>query len=240
MRTMARILIILGLAVLSLSGCATPRLGEGNPSLNVVSTEGLPQPSREDTFNVSRPSVIGAYDKLDIEVYGVEDLKREVQADGSGRLSFPLAGVIEAAGLTTTEVAQEIANRLRGRYIRDPQVTVNIREAVSQMVALEGEVKKPGLYPIGGKMTLVRAIATAGGLSDNAKLSDVVVFREVNGKRYAGLYNMQAIRRGMYADPEIYSNDVITVGDSKARQLFQDFLGLLPLLTTPLILIAQQ
>lgn len=236
---MIRVFIVLCGLVLGLSACSTPRVGEGNPSLNVVSTISLPQPTRSDMTVAKRLYLIGAFDKVEIDVFGVEDLKREVQTDGSGRLSFPLVGVVEAAGLTPAEVASVIEERLRGRYVRDPQVTVNLIETVSQVVTVEGEVRRPGVYPVVGNMSLLRAVATAGGTGENAKLNDVVVFREVDGQRYAGLYNLQSIRRGLYGDPELFANDVVVVGDSKARQLFRDILTLVPLLTTPLILLAQ-
>jgi polysaccharide export outer membrane protein len=67
-------------------------------------------------------------------------------------------------------------------------------------------------------------------------LDDVVVFRSVNGRQMAALYNLGAIRRGVYPDPKIYANDIVVVGDSKARRMFQQFVQLAPLLTTPLIL----
>jgi polysaccharide export outer membrane protein len=86
-------------------------------------------------------------------------------------------------------------------------------------------------------MTLMRAVATAGGVSEFAKLNDVVVFRTVNGQRYAGLYNLAAIRSGTYDDPEVYSNDVVVVGDSKARRLFKNVLQMVPALTSPLIIL---
>lgn len=236
---MIRLLIVLCCSALGLSGCSTPRVGEGNPALHVVSTVALPQPTRVDLAVANRPYLIGAFDKVEIDVFGVEELKREAQTDASGRLSFPLVGVIEAAGLTPAEVANVIEERLRGRYVRDPQVTVNLTETVSQVVTVEGEVKKAGLYPVIGNMSLLRAVATAGGMTENARLSDVVVFREVDGKRYAGLYNIELIRRGQYDDPEIFANDVVVVGNSKARQLFRDFLTLVPAIATPLIILAQ-
>src|SRR5690606_9201124 len=129
-----------------------------------------------------------------IDVFGVEDLQREVQIDASGRLSFPLIGVIEVSGRTPAELAAEIERRLSGRFVRNPQVTVNLTETVSQVVTVEGQVEEPGLYPVIGNMTLVRAVATAGGVAEFASLDDVVVFRTVGGRRYAALYNLKAIR----------------------------------------------
>jgi polysaccharide export outer membrane protein len=66
-------------------------------------------------------------------------------------------------------------------------------------------------------------------------MDDVVILRTVNGQRMAGLYNLTSIRRGLYADPAIYPNDMIIVGDSPARRMFKDFVALTPLLAVPLI-----
>jgi polysaccharide export outer membrane protein len=116
---------------------------------------------------------------------------------------------------------------------------VNLVETVSQVVTVEGQVAQPGLYPVVGRMTLLRAIATARGMTQAANQRDVVVFRTVSGQNMAALYNVDAIRRGSYADPDIYANDVVVVGESRARRLFETLLQAAPLLTTPLILLLQ-
>ncbi len=200
----------------------------------------LPPPERSDLIEQNRPYLIGPFDKLIIDVFGIEELsKKEVQTDAGGRISFPLAGIVEAAGRTPAELENIIEERLRGRYVRDPQVTVNLKETVSQVITVDGQVKEPGLYPVIGRMTLMRAVATASGAGEFARLDDVVIFRTVAGRRMAALYNLKAIRRGNYDDPEVYANDVVVVGDSQARRLFKDALQVLPLLTTPIILLFQ-
>ncbi len=234
--------LLLGLACTSIlvSGCAsTPRLGEAPaPNIQVVSGSELPIPTRADLINSDRPYLIGPFDKLVIDVFGIEELsKREVQADASGRLSFPLAGIIEAAGKTPGEVEEMIEARLRNAFVRDPQVTVNLKETVSQVITVDGQVREPGLYPVIGKMTLMRAVATARGVSEFAKLDDVVIFRTVDGKNMAALYNLKAIRAGQYRDPEVFANDVVVVGDSQARRLFKDVLQVLPAVVSPILLI---
>jgi polysaccharide export outer membrane protein len=162
-----------------------------------------------------------------------------VQADASGQISLPLAGTIDASGQTAAQLAERIEEALRGRYIRDPQVTVNLVETVSQVLTVEGEVNQPGLYPVVGRMTLLRAVATARGVTENASLREVIVFRTVQGQNMAAIYNLDALRRGTYADPELYANDVVVVGDSVARRRFASILQVAPLLTTPLILLLQ-
>jgi polysaccharide biosynthesis/export protein len=207
-------------------------------SVEVAEAGALPEPTRSDMFVESRPYLIGPFDKLVIDVFGIEELSnKEVQTDAGGRISFPLAGIIGAAGKTPGELEELIEERLRGRYVRSPQVTVNLKETVSQVITVDGQVKKPGLYPVIGKMTLMRAVATAEGVAEFAKLDDIVIFRTVNGNKMAGLYNLKAIRKGIYDDPEVFANDVVVVGDSQARRLFKDALQIVPLLTTPLILL---
>lgn len=227
-------LCIPAILAFAVSACASvPPLG--GAGVEVVSGTELPSPTRTDLATSTRPYLIGPYDKLTIDVFGIDELKRQVQIDASGRLSFPLIGVVEAAGRTPDEVADEIENRLRGAYVRDPQVTVNLEQTVSQVITVDGEVARPGLFPVIGRMTLMRAVATAGGVDEYANLEDVVIFREVEGQRLVGVYSLKGIRRGNYPDPEVFANDVIIVGDSPTRRMIDQILGLGPLLTTPLI-----
>ncbi len=233
-------LAVLFVAVASLSGCAGPSALGGGEGIQVISGTALPAPDRSDMLSETRPYLIGPFDKLTIDVFGIEELSaREVQTDASGRISFPLAGIIEAAGRTPAEVEDEIETRLSTRYVRDPQVTVNLKETVSQVITVDGQVREPGLYAVIGKMTLMRAVATAKGTAEFAKLDDVVLFRTVKGQDYAAIYNLEAIRRGNYEDPEVFANDVVIVGDSKARRRFKDFLQVAPLLTTPIFYLLQ-
>ena len=218
------------------SACASPQIGT-DPGVNLVQQAELPAPTRADVAATERPYLVGPFDKLTIDVFGVEELqKKEFQIDASGRLSFPFVGTVEAGGRTPQEISDLLTSRLRGTIIREPQVTVNLAETVSQLVTVEGAVNQPGRYPVIGKMTLLRAIAIARGTNDVARQDSVLIFREVGGQRYAGAYNLAAIRQGNYLDPEVYANDVVVVGDSSTRKLFRD---LSPLLVSPLVVLLQ-
>ena len=223
------------IGLLALGACAgTPPLG-GSPNIQIVGGDAMPAPTRSDIVSADRPYLIGPYDKLTIDVFGIKELSMvKVQTDASGRISFPFVGTVEAAARTPAEVSEEIARRL-SQYVKQPQVTVNLEETVSQVVAVNGEVTQPGLYPVIGRMTLMRAIATARGTTEYAKKDDVVIFRTVSGRKMAALYNLGAIERGAYEDPEIYANDVVVVGDSPSRRFFKDILQAAPLLTAPII-----
>ena len=225
---------------LALVGCAGREPLVSTASLTVVpNTSSLPEPQRSDLVAGDRPSLIGPLDTIAVDVFGLPDLSREVQVDASGRIAIPLVGTVDARNKTADELSKAIEIALRQRYVRDPQVTINIKSSVSQVVTVDGAVVEPGLYPVTNQMTLMRAVASAKGLSEFAKQDDVVILRTVEGKRMAGLYNIGAIRRGYYLDPEIYANDVIVVGDSPQRRMFKDFVSLAPLLAAPLVAVLQ-
>lgn len=234
MRSIFHLLI----ASVLLTACASREPIRPTADLAVIEGENLlPAPDRSDLTFEPRLALIGPLDTISIDVFGVSQLSREVQVDAGGRIAMPLIGTIDAGGKTSAELANDIERALDGRYVRDPSVTVNIDSSVSQVVTVDGEVEEPGLYPVTNQMTLLRAVASARGLTEFAKEDDVVILRQVNGQRLAGLYNIQAIRRGLYADPAIYANDVIVVGDSPQRRMFRDFLGVAPLLASPIIAI---
>jgi polysaccharide biosynthesis/export protein len=221
-------------AALSLSACAGGRF-EGREGLDIVRQAPLPEPQREDLTIPSRPYVIGPSDQLSVEVFGIPELGKALTVDLTGQVALPLVGTVKASGLTSDELTDVITQRLRMAHVRKPVVTVNITTAANQVITVDGSVTTPGLYPIVGRMSLMRAIARASGTTEFAQEKYVVVFRNAGGKRYAALYDLRAIRQGIYEDPEIFSNDVIHVGDSQARRIFKDVVSAAPLITTPLL-----
>ena len=222
------------------TGCAHYEPLQTTAQLTVVEGDSvLPAPNRGDLTAADRPVLIGPLDTIQIDVFNIPDLSREMQVDASGRIAMPLAGTIDARGKTAQELGQAIETALRARYVRNPEVTVNIKNSVSQVVTIDGQVVEPGLYPVTNQMTLMRVIASAKGLSEFARQDDVVILRTVGSQRMAGLYNVAEIRRGAYDDPAIFANDVIVVGDSPQRRMFRDFVSLSPLLAGPLIAVLQ-
>jgi polysaccharide biosynthesis/export protein len=226
--------------MVAISGCAGRLRPENSARLVVTQDAALPAPDRTDLVAPDRPSLIGPFDTLSIEVFNVPELTREVQVDASGRIAMPLVGQLDVTGKTSNELAKVIDASLRGRYVRNPQVIVNLKGSVSQVVTVDGSVQEPGLYPVSNQMTLMRAIASAKGATEFASLGDVVILRTVNGQAMAGLYNLSAIRTGAYSDPVIYANDVVIVGDSPTRRLFKDVLTVAPLLVAPAVALIQR
>jgi polysaccharide export outer membrane protein len=229
--------LMLPLALIGLAGCATTKF-VGRPGLELVSTE-LPPPTRKDLLLQQRSYLIGPLDKVTIDVYGVSELSRTTQVAADGTLSLPLLGTIQAMGRSSTELAQQIASGLRGRYVRDPQVTVSV-DTVNQTITVDGEVNKPGLYPVNGRLTLMRAIAQAEGAGEFADLSYVTVYRQVDDKQMAALYDVRAIRQGIYPDPEVYANDFVLVSEDRGARTFRTFLQGSGLLVAPLVALIQR
>ncbi|MXP40279.1 polysaccharide export protein [Altererythrobacter soli] len=182
-----------------------------------------------------RPHLIGPGDSLIVEVFGLPELSREVRVDASGDIAVPLAGTIHANGKSPAELALLVEERLRSNYLREPRVTIGVSETVSQVLTVDGAVDQPGVYPVLGNMTLMRAIARASGTADFAETSHVVVFRTVEGQQMAALYDLRAIRLGAYKDPPVYTNDVVVVGESAARRIFPQVIQASSLLMAPLV-----
>lgn len=227
-------MILAATAGLLLAGCA-PSSFVGRPDLTFVDEEALPPPTRADLTAATRIQLIGPFDQISVEVFGIEDLSRTVRVDAQGQVQLPLIGVVNASGRTPVEFAAYIQQQLGSRYVRDPQVSVNVVQSQSLRITVDGEVSQPGVYPFLGRVTLMSAIAQAEGATEFARQKHVVVFRQVNGQDMAALYDLRAIRRGIYPDPEIYPNDVVVVGENQARRIFQDVLRSSSLLASPVV-----
>ena len=236
---MLRTFVVTVVGLSFLTGCARQDPIRSTADLTVIETNALPAPGREDLVAPDRPSFIGPLDTVNVEVFNAPELTRDVVVDSGGRVAIPLIGTIDANGLTAPELAQRIDAGLRGKYVRDPNVTVVIKGSVSQVVTVDGAVETPGAYPVTNQSTLMRAVALSGGLTEFARYDDVVILRTVGRRRMAGLYNISQIRRGVYADPAIYPGDVVIVGDSASRRLFRDAIAVAPLLVAPLIAVIQ-
>jgi len=112
---------------------------------------------------------IGAQDVLEIREYQLKDLDVTRRVDNDGSVTLPLLGKVAVGGLNPQQAEEEIAQLLRERdLVKNPQVTVNIKEYVSRRVSIQGAVDKPGLYPMFGPKTLLEMIGEAGGLNDRA------------------------------------------------------------------------
>jgi polysaccharide export outer membrane protein len=172
---------------------------------------------------------IGVGDKLAVHVFRVEDLSfEELVVDTSGNIQLPLIGAVRGAGRTAGEMSNEIAQRLATQYLRDPQVTVTVKEAASQKITVDGAVTKPGVYEMRGSTSLLQAIAMAEGPTRVADLTKVAVFRNIDGRRSVALFDLSSIRQGRTSDPQVLGDDVIVVDTSRLSSALRETLGALP------------
>lgn len=166
---------------------------------------------------------ITPYDLLEIKVLQAEELSQEVRVNPNGYISLPLVGDIKAAGQTQDQLKRQLTIKLAAKYLQDPQVSIFIKEFTNQRVTVDGDVKRAGVFPITGTMTVLQAIAQAGGLNDMAKPTQVVLFRrQPNNTVKAYLLNLKDIRRGAAKDPFLQNEDKIVVQRSGTRQWLKD------------------
>jgi polysaccharide export outer membrane protein len=212
-------------AAFALSACTPGRGGSV-----AYDPEGFGAPDPMPALMAAGPQRIGPLDKLRITVFQVGDLTGEFQVDTTGNIDFPLIGTVEAQGRTSAELAEHIGQRLEERYLRNPSVQVAITEAYEHTITVDGAVRDAGVRPVRGTTTLMRAVAMAGGTSQEANPSRVVVFRTINGERMAAAFDLRAIRRAEAEDPIIYGNDIVVVDGDRSRSLFRDIISTIPVL----------
>ena len=151
-------------------------------------------------------------DLLEISVWREEYLEREVAVQPDGRISFPLVGVLNAAGSTVDEVQVRVAERL-AQYIPDPVVTVSIKEIVGNRVYVLGQVQNPGQFIMNPTVDVMQALALAGGTTPFAELNDIKILRRSAGRQTLIEFRYADIARGRNLEQNIIlqSGDVIIV-----------------------------
>lgn len=120
--------------------------------------------------------LLGPGDKLRIEVYKEEQLSQSLQVRPDGKITLPLVGDMVASGLTSLELRDRISTSL-SQYVNNPVVTVIVVEALASTVYVMGEVNEPGPLQLQGPMTVLQALAMAGGFKDFAKTDDIRILR---------------------------------------------------------------
>jgi polysaccharide biosynthesis/export protein len=122
---------------------------------------------------------ITAGDLLSFSVYGIPDLAQDIRVGNEGDVYLPLIGYVQLGGLTIDQAQTVIENRLReGEFVRNPHVTLLLKDFVNQSAIVTGEVNRPGVYPIMGSQRLLEVLATAGGLTQRAGKTVTITHRD--------------------------------------------------------------
>ncbi|HEY4030007.1 MAG TPA: polysaccharide biosynthesis/export family protein [Caulobacteraceae bacterium] len=173
---------------------------------------------------------IGQYDVLDVNVFEIEDLHRQVQVDGSGHIVLPLVGEVQAQGRTPAQLADDLKVKLESRYVNNARVEIQVRQSQSEHVTVDGAVTEPGVFPLKGPTTLMQAVAMAKGPDGaNANVHKVSLFRSSASGWTRTEYDLAKIRSGKIDDPVIAPRDVVVVAGSHKQEILRDLGNILPL-----------
>ncbi|WP_162433898.1 polysaccharide biosynthesis/export family protein [Pseudoxanthomonas koreensis] len=198
---------------------------------NVEQGSSLPPPDTTNAIGAYEGTSeyrLGANDQVEITIFGVEELTKTVRINSNGQISLPLIGSVPVGGMTIPELETELTRRYAASYLQDPQVTVYVKEFASQRITFEGAIKQPGIYPLTGKTTLLQGIATAKGLDTLADMGGVVLFREVDGKKMAAVYDIRDLRSGRVEDPQLYGDDIVVIEQSGSKTALRRFIESVP------------
>ncbi len=197
----------LGLGAIGRSAAQSKTVAGNEPPTKLSSVQESQTPHADDEF------VIGVGDILAINVWKEQEISKVVPVRSDGRISLPLIGEIVASGRTPRQLEAELSKRLKD-YVADPEVTVVVQEIRSQKFNVLGMVAHPGSFPLTKPMTVVDAIATAGGFRDFAKQKDIYVLRrDANGKETRLSFNYKDVIKGLHSEQnvELQINDTVVV-----------------------------
>jgi polysaccharide export outer membrane protein len=157
---------------------------------------------------------LGEGDRLELSVFGQEDLKQTLEVRADGTVLFPLIGVMPVAGRTIAMVRSDVEARLKD-FLVTPQVSLDIKDYQSQPVNVVGEVEKPGIYYLKGPTTLMDIMAQAGWMTREAG-NEIIITRHESGTdgetRQIQIAKDDLLTGGSKFNPRLQTGDVITVG----------------------------
>jgi polysaccharide export outer membrane protein len=157
---------------------------------------------------------LGSGDVFEVRVVGEEDLSGAYRVDSDGTVAFPFCGRVTVGGRTAAETSEILTACLADGYIKNPQVTVFIKERNSKKIFVFGEVEKPGTFPFEDGMNVVQAITLAEGFSKLAARNSVIVTRIVDGKETRIKVGVDDIGMGKQQNFLLRPGDIVYVPES--------------------------
>ncbi len=201
--------ILLFAAVIALAGAGSAQAALQGKKADKDSTV---TSARNNTGDDMKPSVtpattdpayvIGPEDVIDINVWKEPDMTRLVPVRPDGKISLPLINDVQAAGSTPQQLAAAVTDKLR-KFLTEPQVTVIVTQINSQRVFVVGEVLRAGAFPLIPGMTVLQALASAGGFTTFADMKKIHVMRLVDGKHVELPFNYREVLKGDNPDQNI-------------------------------------
>lgn len=219
-------LVLAGLALIATPGCADRR---GGPIPYNVQTFGAPD--APTVLTLEQGYRIAPLDTLTVKIFKMPDLSGDYEVDLTGEIAMPLIGSVRAVDLTTAELDDRLTAKFGEKYLRNPDISVGVKSSTRRNVTVDGAVTKVGTFGVNGPMTLLQAVAQAGGPTPDANPRRVAIFRQIGGQRQAAAFDLTSIRRGEAPDPAIYPGDIIIVDGSAIKALQKQILNTLPILS---------
>ena len=203
-----------GVCLLMVAGCADKR---GGPIPYDVKTFGAPD--APSVVPLEQGYRIAPLDTLSVKVFKMPDLSGDYEVDLTGQIALPLIGSVRAVDLTTAELDDRLTAKLSEKYLQNPDISVGVKSSTRRNVTVDGAVSKVGTFSVNGPMTLIQAVAQAGGPTQDANPRRVAIFRQIGGQRQSAAFDLTAIRRGEAPDPAVYAGDIVIVDGSSIKAL---------------------
>jgi polysaccharide export outer membrane protein len=172
------------------------------PMVHQADAQSRPQQSDAAAVAVPGGYVIGAEDVIGIVFWREAEMNGDVTVRPDGRITLPLIGDMQAAGLTTEALRDQIQTAA-GKYMTAANVAVVVRQINSRKVFITGRVTTPGTYSLGGPRTVMQIIALAGGLNEYADAKSITVIRHRNGRPQSFKFNYKDVARGKKLEQNI-------------------------------------
>jgi len=155
---------------------------------------------------------LGPGDVFDVRVFGEQDLSGTYRVGTDGAIDFPLIGSIKVGDLTPSQSAELIRSKLlKGQFLREPQVSILVKEYRSKRISIFGQVRQAGTFPYENSMTVIHAITLAGGFNSIADKNNTTITRVVNGRPVRIRVPVEDIGEGEAQDIYVRAGDVIFV-----------------------------
>lgn len=207
MRGLLKIAVVLTLSMTSATVFAQQKQSsqDGNKAADAKQAQPAPSTATPVTHAVlpNDPNyVIGPMDMINIDVWKQPDISRTEQVRPDGKISLPLVNDVEASGLTPLQLGETLTEKLKS-FVNNPQVTVIVNQVNSQRVFVLGQIGRPGAVDMLPNMTVLQAIASAGGPAQFAKDKAIYILRNESGKQVKYMFNYPEVLKGKHPEQNI-------------------------------------
>ncbi|MBN2803153.1 MAG: polysaccharide export protein [Deltaproteobacteria bacterium] len=180
--------------------------------ISCASPEVKPNKTIHEKDVVLSDSTLGPGDLFDIRVYGEKELSGQFRVSSEGTMDYPLIGTIKVADLTPSQIKTLLEKKLlEGEFLKNPQVSILVKEYSSKKISVLGEVNKPGSFSYHDGMGVVEAISLAGGFTPMARSDKTTVTRIVDGQKQNIIIEVHEISQGNAVDFNLRPGDLVFV-----------------------------